>query len=315
MVRPEGTPMPQRIAILHGRERTFPAAFIAEVNRRNVGVVAEEARIPFGSTERSRPYDVIVDRISHEVPFYQTWLKQQSLEGARVINNPFWRLADDKYFGTCLAKKLGIAVPRSIVLPQRAYVEDISPESLTNMLLTNWEEVAAFTGWPCFLKPTHGGGWKSVHKCSNMDELLQNYNKSGQTLMMLQEGIQWEAYARLVCIGKKDIRIAPWNPDKPHHERYSKADFHYGPELEALMVRQGQLLNEALGYDMNTVEFAIRDGVPYAIDFMNTSPDFDANSLTPETFNWVVNKMADLTIRLAQNPSQSDVPPRCADLI
>lgn len=303
------------IAILHGRERTFPEAFCAEVNRRNCGVHAEEARIGFASTEQRHTYSVIVDRISHEVPFYQTWLKQQALDGAQIINNPFWKLADDKYFGTVLAQRLGVAVPKSILLPQREYVEDITAESLSNMLLVNWEEVAAFTGWPCYLKPTHGGGWKSVFKCDSLHALLHNYNQSGKQLMMLQEGIVWDAYARLICIGKKSIRIAPWNPDKPHHQRYTHADFHYGPELEALMLRQGQLLNEALGYDMNTVEFAVRDGVPYAIDFMNTAPDFDRNSLTADTFEWVVRTMADLCIERALHPAGSDLPRHAGALL
>jgi predicted flap endonuclease-1-like 5' DNA nuclease len=55
----------------------------------------------------------------------------------------------------------------------------------------------------------------------------------------------------------------------------------------------------ALGYDMNTVEFALKDGVPYAIDFTNPAPDFDVNSLTPHYFDWVVKTMADYTIELA----------------
>ncbi len=305
----------KHIAILHGRERTFPEAFCAEINRRNLGVTATEARIGYATTDLHRVYDVIVDRISHEVPFYQTWLKQQALEGAFVVNNPFWKLADDKYFGTVLAARLGVAVPKSILLPQREYLEDITAASLSNMLLTNWEEVGAFTGWPCYLKPAHGGGWKSVFKCDSMETLLHNYNRSGTQLMMLQEGIVWDAYARLICIGKKNIRIAPWNPDMAHHERYTKADFNYGPELEALMIRQGQLLNEALGYDMNTVEFAVRDGIPYAIDFMNTAPDFDRNSLTGDSFDWVVKAMADLCIECALKPGESQLPKRCTDML
>ncbi|MSR74838.1 MAG: hypothetical protein EXS14_05130 [Planctomycetes bacterium] len=303
------------IAILHGRERTFPEAFCTEINKRNCGVVAQEARIGHGTTDLGRVYDVIVDRISHEVPFYQGWLKQQALLGTQVINNPFWKLADDKYFGTVLAARLGIAIPKSILLPQREYIEDITPASLSNMLLTSWEEVGAFTGWPCYLKPVNGGGWKSVFRCTSMEELLNNYNGSGTQVMMLQEGITWEAYARLICIGRKNIRIAPWNPDKAHQERYTKAEFNYGPELEALMIRQGQILNEALGYDMNTVEFAIRDGIPYAIDFMNTAPDFDRNSLTADTFEWVVQAMANMCIEMALKSTGSQAPARFSALL
>ena len=58
----------------------------------------------------------------------------------------------------------------------------------------------------------------------------------------------------------------------------------------------------ALGYDMCSLEFAVRGGVPYAIDFMNPAPDMDINSLTPDYFAWVVQHMADMVIRLAKKP-------------
>ena len=60
----------------------------------------------------------------------------------------------------------------------------------------------------------------------------------------------------------------------------------------------------ALGYDMNSIEFAVRDGIPYAIDFMNPAPDMDINSLLQPNFDWVVTHMADLAIRLAKRPSR-----------
>jgi hypothetical protein len=53
---------------------------------------------------------------------------------------------------------------------------------------------------------------------------------------------------------------------------------------------------------MNSIEWAIRDGTPYAIDFMNPAPDMDVYSLTPHYFDWVVEHMADMAIRLARNP-------------
>ena len=286
----------KRVGIMHGRERSFPEAFCAEINSRNAGVHAESLGVDAIHHLMDRPYDVIVDRISHEVPFFQIYLKHCTLLGTSVINNPFWRIADDKYFGTVLAARLGIAVPRTYLLPQREYVKDITPESLSNLRLVDWEQVGQQVGYPCFIKPSSGGGWKSVSKCDDLNELLNAYNESGELVMMLQEGITWEAYARLIVIGKDEVLIAPWDPSKPHHERYAAADFSYSPELEELMKQQARVLNRALGYDMNTVEFAIRDGVPYAIDFTNTAPDFDAASLTGPHFQWVVEKMADLAI-------------------
>lgn len=289
----------KRIGVLFGQERTFPEAFCQAVNSRDVGVSAEPIQVEALRHDAQCPYDVIVDRISHEVPYYQMFLKQCALLGTRVINNPFWRIADDKYFGTVLAARLGVAVPKTLLLPQREYVADIKPESLTNLLLVDWERIGAEVGFPCYIKPATGGGWKSVSKCEDLSELLQAFGDSGRLVMMLQENIQWEAYARLLCIGKEEVLIAPWDPTKPHHLRYTEASFAYGEELEHRMIEQARDINRALGYDMNTVEFAIRDGIPYAIDFTNTAPDFDRNSLTGSHFDWVVEKMTDLAIHRA----------------
>jgi hypothetical protein len=295
----------KKIGILFGRERTFPDAFCAAVNSRHEDVQAEPVVLDALRHDQGRPYDVIVDRISHEVPFYQKYLKQCALLGTRIINNPFWRIADDKYFGTALAARLGVAVPRTVLLPQCEYIEDIDPkQSLSNLRFVNWEGVGAYVGYPCYLKPASGGGWKSVSRCTDLAALLENYHASGRLVMMLQEGIEWDAYARLLCIGKDDVLIAPWDPSKPHHLRYTEASFSYGSDLEALMIEQSKWINRALGYDMNTVEFAIRDGIPYAIDFTNTAPDFDRNSLTGAHFDWVVDKMASLAIRRAHEPGR-----------
>jgi len=305
----------KKIGVLFGQERTFPEAFCSTVNDRNAGVLAEPVVLDAIRHDMSQDYDVIVDRISHEVPYYQTFLKQAALEGTRVVNNPFWRIADDKYFGTALISRLGVAVPRTVLLPQRRYIDDIRPESLTNLRLVDWEAVGTYVGFPCYLKPATGGGWKSVSRCEDTASLLQHYNDSDQLVMMLQEGIEWDAYARLLCIGKEDILIAPWDPTKPHHLRYTDASFSYGAELEELMIEQARLINRALGYDMNTVEFAIRDGVPYAIDFTNTAPDFDQNSLTEGHFAWVVEKMADLAIRRSFEDPQAPASPTWKDLL
>ena len=91
---------------------------------------------------------------------------------------------------------------------------------------------------------------------------------------MAQEAIEFDSYYRCYVLGRKRVRIMMYNPKNPHHLRYV-ADYKTPPELEVRMHRDAIALCEGLGYDMNTVEFAIRDGIPYAIDFMNCAPDAD----------------------------------------
>jgi glutathione synthase/RimK-type ligase-like ATP-grasp enzyme len=296
----------RRVGLLVGRERSFPDALIAEINTRNTGVVAEYVRV--GHTRMDDPprYDVIVDRISHEVTYYQTFLKRAVLDGTYVVNNPFWRIADDKFFGTCLAARLGVAVPRTVALPNKAYPEGVVTESLSNLTYPlAWDEVVAYTGLPAFLKPHWGGGWREVHRVESLEELIATYDRTDRYCMILQEAIDWNLYVRCICIGATEILAVPWDPRRSHFERYVAATgMRLDRELEQRVVREARLLNEALGYDMNTVEFAIRDGVPYAIDFMNSAPDFDITSLGETYFAWTVQAMAELVISRALEPTR-----------
>jgi glutathione synthase/RimK-type ligase-like ATP-grasp enzyme len=301
-----------RVGLLTGREKSFPDALIAEVARRDAGVVASYAVVDAARIDRPPPYDVLVDRISHEVSCYQPILKLAVLNGTRVVNNPFWRIADDKFFNTALALRLGVAVPKTYVLPSKSYGADVSAATLHNLRYPlDWEGIVSDLGFPMFLKPHWGGGWRDVHKVDSLGELWAAYDKTGQTTMILQEGIAWTQYVRCLVVAKEHVRPALWDPRLSHFDRYTQAATSMEPltpELEARVVDDARKLCRALGYEMNTVEFGIRDGVPYAIDFMNSAPDFDISSLGPDHFGWVVSKMADLVIDLARNPG-AIVPP------
>jgi glutathione synthase/RimK-type ligase-like ATP-grasp enzyme len=284
-----------------GREWSFPPAFIEEVSRRNAGVVAEHVAIGAPRMDQPCPYRVIVDRISHEVPMYRAYLKQAVLQGTIVVNNPFMWSADDKFFGAALATSVGVASPRTMVLPNKSYVPGIKhDESLRNLEYPlDWEAIVAYVGLPCVLKDAHGGGWRDVYICKTLDELIRNYDQSGLLTMVVQEFIQWQHFVRCMCLGQEDILPMKYDP---RERRYIVDAGHLGAELEARVIEDARTLVRALGYDMNSIEFAVRDGTPYAIDFMNPAPDMDVNSLTPDYFRWVVTHMADMTIRLVLAP-------------
>lgn len=293
--------MTLKVGLLVGREWSFPPAFIEEVNGRSAGVVAEYVKL--GGTQMDEPneYAVIIDRISHEVPYYRSYLKNAVLQGTTVINNPFMWTADDKFFEASLATKLGVASPKTVVLPNKDYVPGIvHDESLRNLKFPiDWEALIEYVGLPCVLKDAHGGGWKEVYICHTMEALWRAYDQSSLLTMVLQEFIEWDHYVRCMCIGQEHVLPMKYDPKA---RRYHVEHAHLSSELGQRVIEDALKLVRALGYDMNTVEFAIRDGVPYAIDFMNPAPDMDINSLTPHYFSWCVKRMADMAIDLAQNP-------------
>jgi glutathione synthase/RimK-type ligase-like ATP-grasp enzyme len=298
----------KKIGILFGQENTFPQAFVDRVNSKNEkGISAELLKI--GKVMQAEPqgYDVIIDRISQDIPFYRAMLKNAAITGTAVINNPFWWSADDKFFNNALAVKVGVAVPKTVILPSNQHPPDTNEFSMRNLEYPlDWESIFNYVGFPAFFKPFAGGGWKNVYKVHNKEEFFNAYNETGTLVMMLQEAIEFDEYFRCYCIDRKDVKIMAYDPKQPHHLRYVQ---NYVPKDINLMKRIEEdviKLNNALGYDFNTVEFAVRDGIPIAIDFCNPAPDADVHSVGEENFEWVVEAAANMAIRKANNHKQGE---------
>jgi glutathione synthase/RimK-type ligase-like ATP-grasp enzyme len=290
----------KKIGILHGKERSFPEAFVARVNSKNVpGIMAEPVRIDKAMQGVDSGYAVIFDRISQDVPFYRTWLKNAAVTGAAVINNPFWWSADDKYFNNCLMTKVDVPVPKTAIIPSRDLPDDTSEESFRNLAYPlDWDSIFKYVGFPAYMKPFAGGGWKHVYKIKDAEDFFTKHSETGQLVMLLQEEIVFTEYYRCYCIGGKYVRIMSYEPHNPHHLRYV-ADWKPSAEKIQLMTDIVLRINMYLGYDFNTVELAIRDGVPYAIDFCNPAPDADRHSVGEENFEWVVETVANYSIEKA----------------
>lgn len=301
----------KKIGILFGQENTFPQAFVNRVNsKKESGIIAGLAHINKIIQGEPFEYDVLIDRISQDVPFYRAMLKNAAISGTAVINNPFWWSADDKFFNNALATKINVAVPKTVLLPSNQHPPDTNEKSFRNLAYPlDWEGIFEYVGFPAYFKPFAGGGWKNVYKLNNRDEFFKSYNETGQLVMMLQEEIIFTDYFRCYCLDRKDVHIMQYDPKQPHHLRYVRNP---KPIEKKIMdkVHDGVIaLNKALGYDFNTVEFALRDGVPYAIDFGNPAPDADVNSVGEENFEWIVENAANMAIKRAKThkPGQNNL--------
>jgi len=301
----------KKIGILFGQENTFPQAFVDRINnKKEKDLVAEFVKIDKVIQGEPCGHDVIIDRISQDVPFYRGFLKNAALSGTAVINNPFWWSADEKFFNNALALKLNVNVPKTVLLPSNQHPDDTNENSFRNLSYPlDWESIFNYIGFPAYFKPFSGGGWKNVYKVNNPEEFYKAYNETGQLVMMLQEEIIFDEYFRCYCLDRKDVHIMQYDPRQPQHLRYVKEG-----KLVALKllekVEEGVLeLNRGLGYDFNTVEFAIRAGVPYAIDFCNPAPDADLNSVGELNFDWIVEHSAKMAINRAKNhkPGQNNL--------
>ncbi len=295
-----------KIGIIYGMENTFPSALVERINSKNVpGVTAEHIKI--GGVKMAEPsgYRVIIDRISHDIEFYRAYLKNAVLTGTIVINNPFWWSADDKFFNYALASKLGVAVPNTVVLPHKMHPPGTSVQSMRNLAFPlNWDEIFEYVGFPAFLKPFSGGGWKNVYKVNSREEFYTAYDQTGSMCMTLQSAVEFDEYFRCYVVGQEKVQVMKYDPKQPHHLRYLKDSRASSPELYERVCRDALTLCRALGYDFNTVEFAVENDIPYAIDFLNPAPDADVHSVGQANFEWVVENMAQLAIEKALSAEQ-----------
>ncbi|MGH9775971.1 MAG: ATP-grasp domain-containing protein [Candidatus Acidiferrales bacterium] len=306
-----------KVGLICGREVSFPPAFLERVNElgKDYAITADFVRLGGTAMGESPQYRVIVDRLSHEVDYYRGYLKHAALAGTYVINNPFWWTADDKFFNYAVAEKLGVAIPRTVLLPQKSYPAnvDITSESLRNLTYPlDWDALLDRVGRPAILKPFNGGGWKHVYKVRNREELIAAYDNTGPCCMLLQQFIDFQQYVRCFTFGKSDILPVAYDP---HERKYLVVHDYLSAELGERVVRDAQTINMALGYEMNTIEFAVADGIPYAIDFLNPAPDFERDRITPFYFSHVVEQMSRLAIDRALHGRPETSWPRWEEML
>ena len=286
--------------LIIGREWSWPSAFITEVNRRDTGVTAEFVKLGGTFLDRPSDYAVIIDRMSHEIPYYRVFLKAAALQGVYVINNPFTAAGDDHFLGLSLARRLGLQSPRSVVLPNKRVETQSVAESFRNLEYPmNWRGIIDYVGVPAILKDARPGRDRAGQRVHDVDDLIQKYDESDTLTMIVQESVESDDHIHVFVVGQKETLAV----------RYSPAEGVYRPELGAIsgeivaqVKEQAVAISRAYGYDMNLVEFVIRDGTAVVVSPSNPAPDMDINVLKPVHFSWCVNQLADFAIAVAQSP-------------
>lgn len=291
---------PKKVGLLIGREWSWPNALINEINRRNEGVVAEFVKIGGTFMQGDCPYDVIIDRMSHEIPYYRTFLKFAALNGCYVINNPFMTSADDKFFGIDLVNRMGGKTPRTVALPNKRVENENVPESFRNLSYPmDWQGIIDYVGVPAILKDINTGGRRLARRVHNVDELIRCYDESDILTMVLQQIIETDTHIHCFVIGREDVLATRYSlEDKKYLAENNELD----PTLKDRLTRSARLITQAYTYDMNMVEYVIQKGEPYLINPTNPVPELDIKLLTPGHFNWTIKQMAGFAIKMALAP-------------
>ena len=255
-----------------------------------VGVEVERVSIePFDLRQPCR-YDLVLDRLTHWYVPTREWLKKAIvMDGLYTLNNPWSIQANEKHTSYCAMMALGMPVPDTWMLPPKSYepLPDLAVTLRRYARLFDLGAVGAEVGYPMFMKPYDGGGWKGVSRIDDEAALRQKYEESGKMVMHAQRAVHpFDRFVRCVGLGPQTT-IVRYAPDKPLHDRYTM-DAGFVTDDEAALLRDTTLtINAFFGWDFNSCEALHRAGTWHPIDFANPCPDSQVTSLHYH-FPWLV---------------------------
>jgi len=252
----------------------------------------EVERLGIAPFSLSRPvkYDLVIDRLTHWYSTSREWIKKAvSMDGLYVFNNPWSVQSMEKQTSYCAMTRLGLPIPETWLLPPKEYEDqpDLQATLERYASLFDLAAVGEAVGYPCFMKPYDGGGWVGVTKIENAEELTEAYDKSGKFVMHLQAGVEpYEEFVRCVGLGPQ-VRAVRYDPSQPLHLRYQKDRDFLSPEDASLLEDITLTINSFFGWDFNSCESLLKDGVWQPIDFANPCPDSQVTSLHVH-FPWLI---------------------------
>lgn len=294
------------VGFIIGREKEMPDAVMDILNKRYDNIQAELVKV--GGTFIDEPvlYDVIIDRMSHEIPYYHAYVEYAALNGCYVINNPFVWGIDTKFFAGALMRMMGVRTPRTVVLPNKDVATDTVPDSFRNLTYPmDWRAIVNYIGSPAIFKDVRSGGRRFAHRVNNVEELIQRYDESGTRTMILQQVIESaRQYHCIVIGGEKTLLMAYSLETGRYFTGQDEPEGGLAQEMTDIALKIAHLY----GYDINMTEFVIRDGEVYLINATNPSPLVGRDLMTESQFDWICAEIADLAARRALQPPPPKLP-------
>ena len=287
------------VGLLVGRDRAFADAVVRHINSADGGLRAAPLTLDGVRMAAAPGADVVLDLSSHAVPFYQSVLKNAALKGARVVNDPFWLLGVDRFVVFGIAHRLGVPAARAVLVPNREHIEGVVAESLRNRAEPlDWDGAVAYLGFPLVVRPLADVLPDRAVVAESREALAALWDASGTGQLVLEESVAWSHSVRVVVVGG-EVLAMPW---RPRHEALARgarpADGPIGEPLDAAAAHARRLA-EALGAQLGTFDFAVRDGAATLVDWNTAAPELDPAVMAPADFAWAVGRTASLARRLA----------------
>ncbi|MBK8470569.1 MAG: hypothetical protein IPL45_12575 [Actinomycetales bacterium] len=290
-----------RIGLLLGAEEDWPQAFEAVLRRVGPVVTSDGVTHTFTSERLSiEPFDLmapvrsdlVIDRLAHWYYHPREWLKKAALvNGTYLLNSPFTFQSMEKHSAYCAMLRLGLNVPRTVLVPYKHPVDNVRWAYTAGKynLPFDLPSIAADLGYPLYMKPFDGGGWRGVSRIENEAELQRAYDESGGMLMHLQATVPYESFARALSIGPETM-VMDFRPDKPMHSRYAVSHDFLSPVAGSRTAAISRIVNAFFGWEFNSAEMLVQGDEVYPIDYANACPDVAVTSLH-YYFPWAIRAL------------------------
>ncbi|MEU8225053.1 hypothetical protein [Kribbella sp. NPDC048915] len=277
------------IGLLLGAEEDWPQAFEALLQR--VGPVTIDGREhEFGSRRLTiEPFDLtdpvrvglVIDRLAYWYYHPREWLKKAALmNGTYLLNSPFTFQSMEKHSAYCAMLRLGLKIPRTVLVPYKNPVDNVrwAYTSAKYNRPFDLDAIAEDLGYPLYMKPFDGGGWRGVSRINNKVDLHRAYDHSGEMLMHLQATVEYDVFARALSIGAETM-VMDFRPDEPMHNRYAVSHDFLSPSAGHQAVAISRIVNAFFGWEFNSCEMLVKGDSVHPIDYANACPDVAVTSL------------------------------------
>ena len=271
------------IGLLLGAEEDWPRAF--EQILRFVGPLGVDGTTHRIGSERLtiEPFDLtdpvrtglVIDRLAHWYYHPREWLKKAALvNGTYLLNSPFTFQSMEKHSAYCAMLRLGLHVPKTILVPYKNPVDNHrwTYTSAQYNAPFDLDLLAGEVGYPLYMKPFDGGGWRGVSRVDGPDDLHRAYDESGEMLMHLQATVDFDHFARALSIGPETM-VMDFRPDEPMHRRYAVTHDFLSPGAGKQAVAISRIVNAFFQWEFNSCEMLVKGDDVHPIDYANACPD------------------------------------------
>ncbi|WP_323095997.1 hypothetical protein [Intrasporangium sp. YIM S08009] len=289
------------IGLLLGAEEDWPTAFEALLER--VGPITTDDGVTHElTTERLtiEPFDLrqpvrtelVIDRLAHWYYHPREWLKKAALmDGTYLLNSPFTFQSMEKHSAYCALMRLGLKVPETWLVPYKNPVDNVrwAYTSAKYNRPFDLKKIANKLGYPMYMKPFDGGGWRGVSRIDDESDLVKAYDESGEMLMHLQATVEYDHFARALSIGPETM-VMDFRPEQPMHNRYAVSYDFLTPSAGRQAAAISRVVNAMFGWEFNSAEMLVKGDDVYPIDYANACPDVAVTSLH-YYFPWAIKAL------------------------